>query len=85
MERQLPQEVPTWHGGELDEFGVIVSSVPIRQRRALFLRYVIGLPHDEIGSWLGISAVGASSLVARGRRSVANELRISERPSHVAF
>jgi len=43
--------------------------IPDRQRHALVLRYVVGLPVDEVARRLETSYSVAESLLARGRRT----------------
>jgi RNA polymerase sigma-70 factor (ECF subfamily) len=53
----------------LDDVGqlrVLVAGLPERARRALLLRYVVGLGHREIQSRLGLSAGALRGVLGRG-------------------
>jgi RNA polymerase sigma factor (sigma-70 family) len=51
-------------------------SLPRRQRQAVALRYLSGLPHDEVAAALGISASSAGTHLQRGLAGL--RLRLGE-------
>lgn len=58
-----------------------VATLPARQREALALRYIVGLPQHEVAAWMGVrpGTVAATLAAARARlRSVIDFQEISE-------
>lgn len=53
-----------------------MRSLPRRQRQAVALRYLTGLPHEEVATALGISASSASTHLKRGLATL--RLRLGE-------
>jgi RNA polymerase sigma factor (sigma-70 family) len=53
-----------------------LRSLPRRQRQAVALRYLSGLPHDQVATALGISASSASTHLRRGLAAL--RLRLGE-------
>ena len=51
-----------------------VSKLPNRQRHAIALRYLAGLTEVEVGTTLGISTGGASSLLSMARTRLREQL-----------
>lgn len=58
--------------GEVD---LLLSGVPDRQRAALSLRHLGGFSVGEVAEQMDLSYQGTESLLARGRRSMASNLR----------
>jgi RNA polymerase sigma-70 factor (ECF subfamily) len=52
--------------------------LPVRQRQAIVLHYLVDLPVAEIAQVLGVPQGTVKSLLARGRRALAAELGESE-------
>ena len=52
---------------ERDAVRIALLKLPIRQRTALVLRAVYGLPFDEIAAILGVSIAAAKMTLSRGR------------------
>lgn len=73
-------EVPDDHPGavqsliETDRMAALhaaLAQLPERQRQAVVLRHIEGLPNPEIAEILGIGVEAVESLTARGKRSLA--------------
>lgn len=57
-----------------DALQVALSELPDRQRQAVVLRHIEGLPNPEIADIMGISARAVESLTARGKAALADKL-----------
>lgn len=55
-----------------------VDRLPERQRSTLYLRYVVGLPFDEVATVLGISASAARTHASRGIATLRERLAAEE-------
>jgi len=51
-----------------------LNRLPMRQRQAVVLRHIEGLPNPEIAQIMGISARAVESLTARGKRALSADL-----------
>lgn len=58
----------------LRALGAAIAALPPRQREAVVLRHLEGLPNPEIAAIMGIGAEAVESLTARGRRALAAAL-----------
>jgi RNA polymerase sigma-70 factor (ECF subfamily) len=67
----VSQEGPT---DDLIELRSMLQRLPERQRRALLLHEVIGLPYREVAAELNISYAAVATLVFRTRRRLAQDL-----------
>ncbi len=65
-------DLPLIHG----EVGQALDAMPVRQRTALYLRYVIGMSVGEVAEHLECSVVSATSLLARARRRLVAEYHL---------
>jgi RNA polymerase sigma-70 factor (ECF subfamily) len=65
------------------ELILALQSVPDRQRMAIVLRHIEGLPNPEIASILGISTTAVESLVARGMRNL--KITLDGKKSELGF
>ena len=68
---RVSEEDPT---DELIELRSMLQRLPERQRRALLLHDVIGLPYGEVAAELNISYAAVATLVFRTRRRLAQDL-----------
>lgn len=59
----------------LDALRAALGNLPERQREAVRLRHIEGLPNPEIAAVLDISVEAVESLTARGKRALADILR----------
>jgi predicted DNA-binding protein (UPF0251 family) len=57
------------------ELAVANAKLPQRQREALALRELLGLPHDQIARVIGIDAHAVAPLLARARVRLRTQLR----------
>jgi RNA polymerase sigma-70 factor (ECF subfamily) len=55
-----------------------LRTLPVRQRQAIVLHYLVDLPVAEIAQMLGVPHGTVKSLLARGRRALATKLGESE-------
>jgi len=55
-----------------------LRTLPVRQRQAIVLHYLVDLPVAEIAQMLGVPQGTVKSLLARGRRALAATLGESE-------
>jgi DNA-directed RNA polymerase specialized sigma24 family protein len=55
-----------------------LRTLPVRQRQAIVLHYLVDLPVAEIAQMLGVPQGTVKSLLARGRRALAARLGESE-------
>lgn len=53
-------------------------TLPVRQRQAIVLHYLVDLPVQEIAQTLGVPAGTVKTLLARGRRALAARLGEAE-------
>jgi RNA polymerase sigma-70 factor, ECF subfamily len=51
-----------------------LGSLPVRQRQAIVLHHLVGLPVEEVAQTLRVPAGTVKSLLARGRRALAARL-----------
>jgi RNA polymerase sigma-70 factor (ECF subfamily) len=61
-------------GGRDEDLWVIVSSLPLRQRTAIVLRYLGDFSEREVAQLMGVSAGAASSSLSAARRRLAQLL-----------
>jgi RNA polymerase sigma factor (sigma-70 family) len=59
----------------LDALNKALATLPDRQREAVILRHIEGLPNPEIAQILGIGVEAVESLTARGKRALAAALQ----------
>jgi hypothetical protein len=57
------------------ELSLATSKLPERQREALALRELLGLPHQEVAQVVGMENVAVAPLLARARLRLRTELR----------
>jgi RNA polymerase sigma factor (sigma-70 family) len=81
--RRRPRGLPIPNFGDRADAAVLrialvaaLRSLPRRQRQAVALRYLSGLPHDQVATALGISAGSASTHLRRGLAAL--RLRLGE-------
>ena len=58
----------------LRALGLALAALPDRQRQAVVLRHIEGLANPEIGEVMGIGVEAVESLIARGKRALAQAL-----------
>jgi RNA polymerase sigma-70 factor (ECF subfamily) len=51
-----------------------LETLPDRQKRAVILRHIVGLPNPDISDIMGISIEAVESLVSRGKQALARTL-----------
>jgi RNA polymerase sigma factor (sigma-70 family) len=61
-------------GGRDDDLWTTVSSLPLRQRTAIVLRYLGDFSEREVAQLMGVSAGAASASLSAGRRRLAELL-----------
>jgi len=55
-----------------------LRSLPMRQRQAIVLYHLVDLPVEEVAGMIGVRPGTVKSLLARGRRALANRLSDAE-------
>jgi len=65
--REGPEEQAQRHDGQA-RLGGLLTGLPERQRTAVVLRHVVGLPYAELAAAMGCPEGTAKSHVARGLR-----------------
>jgi RNA polymerase sigma-70 factor, ECF subfamily len=68
-----PAEVPAASAEVLDMIAAL-RRLPLRQREALVLHYLAGLPVDQVARQLGVPVGTVKSRLARGRAALARRL-----------
>ena len=58
----------------LQALRIALETLPDRQKRAVILRHIVGLPNPDISEIMGISIEAVESLVSRGKRALARTL-----------
>jgi RNA polymerase sigma-70 factor (ECF subfamily) len=55
-----------------------LRTLPVRQRQAIVLHHLVGLPVEEVAQTMAARSGTVKSLLSRGRRALAAKLRESE-------
>lgn len=76
--RTMPDPADAWTGALPTGLGAI----PVNDRRALVLRYLGGLPYEEIALLEGIGVRGVDTRLTRARRRLRSALAESTGPPH---
>jgi RNA polymerase sigma-70 factor, ECF subfamily len=74
---ELPPQVPAV---SVETLALVeaLRTLPVRQRQAIVLHYLVDLPVEEIAQTLGVPGGTVKSLLARGRRALAARLGEAE-------
>jgi RNA polymerase sigma factor (sigma-70 family) len=74
---ELPPQVPAV---SVETLALVEAlwTLPVRQRQAIVLHYLVDLPVEEIAQTLGVPGGTVKSLLARGRRALAARLGEAE-------
>jgi RNA polymerase sigma-70 factor (ECF subfamily) len=68
-----PPQVPAASAEALALLAAL-RTLPMRQRQAIVLHHLVDLPIEEVARMLGVRSGTVKSLLARGRRALANRL-----------
>jgi DNA-directed RNA polymerase specialized sigma24 family protein len=55
-----------------------LASLPLRQRQALALRYLLGMTQAEVAEAMGVAAGTAAATLHTARRNLAGRLRVDD-------
>ena len=58
----------------LQALRIALETLPDRQKGAVILRHIVGLPNPDISEIMGISIEAVESLVSRGKQALARTL-----------
>jgi RNA polymerase sigma-70 factor, ECF subfamily len=72
-----PPQVPA-ASAEAVALVAALRTLPVRQRQAIVLHHLVDLPIEEVARTLGTRPGAVKSLLARGRRALANRLSDAE-------